>query len=202
MKKTNVMIETSDDVYERVISPAKKKKSFGKLVALLLDAYANNESIYSYINGEIDNLESEATEGLLKDLNSMAESLSMLGALSSEAEATVDNGKKAFTEFGEKASNDISKVNDVGSVGNGLSREDVVEIVEDSMSEIKDMLKKLLESGVSPVVAESSSVAEPIAKEVTATVEDNHVEKATEITEEEQKEAEDALSSLMGSIGW
>lgn len=202
MKKTNVMIETSDDVYERVISPAKKKKSFGKLVALLLDAYANNESIYSYINGEIDNLESEATEGLLKDLNSMAESLSMLGALSSEAEATVDNGKKAFTEFGEKASNDISKVSDVGSVGNGLSREDVVEIVEDSMSEVKDMLKKLLESGVSPVVAESSSVAEPIVKGVTATVEDSHVEKATAITEEEQKEAEDALSSLMGSIGW
>lgn len=189
MKKTNVMIEVTDDIYEDIVAPFKKKKSFGKLITMLLEAYANNDSIYSYINGAMDGLENEATEELLKDLNSMAESLSMLGALSSEAEAVIDNGQRAFDDFSTKATEDAKKVKET----NGISREDVVEIVEDSVSEIKDMLKQLLSNGVTV----NSTINTPKSEEKVP--EEKYV--AEEISKEDEEKAQNALASLMGSLG-
>lgn len=189
MKKTNAMIEVSDAVYEDIVMPFKKKKSFGKLITMLLEAYATNDSIYSYINGAMDGLENEATEELLKDLNSMAESLSMLGALNSEAESVIDNGQRVFDDFGSRATQDSEKVQ--GAVG-GVSREDVVEIVNESVSEIKDMLKELLSGAVT-----INQGVQPQSEEAVATKEESKVE---EISKEDEEKAQGALASLMGSL--
>ena len=96
MKKTNVMIEVTEEIYDSVVNPYKKKKSFGRLIVMLLEAYAYNDSIYSYINGAMDGIEDQATEELLKDLNSMAESLSMFSAYCDQMESVLDNCQKAF----------------------------------------------------------------------------------------------------------
>ena len=235
------MVEVSDSVFESVVQPFKRKKSFAKLVAMLLEAYATNDSIYSYINGAMDGLENEATEELLKDLNSMAESLSMLGALSSEAESVVGNGQKVFDEFGDKAYQDNIKNVVEPKEDTGISREDVEGIVNDSVSEIKDMLMEIL-GGRMPVervvekpkyvvreevvekpkyeevvkepkyeeaqeVIKEEVVKEPEYNEVHEVVkeeviEEPKVEEAQEISEEEEEKAQDALASLMGSIGF
>lgn len=231
------MVEVSDSVFESVVQPFKRKKSFAKLVAMLLEAYATNDSIYSYINGAMDGLENEATEELLKDLNSMAESLSMLGALSSEAESVVGNGQKVFAEFGDKAYQDNIKNVVEPKEDTGISREDVEGIVNDSVSEIKDMLMEIL-GGRMPVErvvekpkyvvreevvekpkyeevvkepkyeeAKEEVVKEPEYNEVHEVVkeeviEEPKVEEAQAISEEEEEKAQDALASLMGSIGF
>lgn len=202
------MIEVSDDVYESVINPHKKKKAFGRLVVMLLEAYAYNDAIYSYINGAMDGIEEQATDELIKDLNSMAESLSMFSAYSDQMESVIDNGQKAFDDFGARASQDLGKEMSVGQPSTGLTREDVVSIVNDSVGELKDMLMQVLSGNVSTiqkpsVTVEKPRVVEPIAQvsevkaEVSATIEE-----IPDITKEDEALAQNALSSLMGSIGW
>ena len=227
MKRTNVMIEISDEVYEKVVLPYKAKKQFGKLMCMLLEAYATNDSIYSYINGAIDDIEDEAANELLKDLNYMSQSLSMFGALGQQAETVIYNGQKAFNEFGMKASDELdsgfnpslggtgkpySKREDENSKGGEankpLTREDVVSIVNESVSDIKDMLKSLISGGAVHPIAEPESEVESGSSHEHEEVAINSdevalgkVEVAVEpISAEEEEVAQEALSSLLGSI--
>lgn len=223
MKKTNVMIEVSDDLYDAIVAPSKKKKSFGRLVVQLLEAYRDNESIYSYINGTLDDLENEATEELLKDLNSMANSLNMLSALENQAEANIDEGLRTFEDYTNKdaqveevkhlemSSPQIHKDENQNS---GLTKEDVVDIVEESISDIKDMLQQLLDNGVVnrdiASTVESTvkdSIYENIDKGTTdeKVVEDKHVEEVivdTPVSKEDEEKAKNALDNLLGSISF
>lgn len=171
MKKTNVMIEVSDDLYSEIVEPYKKKKGFGKLVVQLLEAYRTNDSIYSYINGAMDELETEATEELLKDLNNMAQSLNMMGVLHNQAEVVIDEGQRAFDEFGESAYKDSAKYGGATSSSKEkevmLTKEDVVEIVNESVSDIKSMLENLLKQKEVP----STSITEERVEQVKEVVE-------------------------------
>lgn len=211
MKKTNVMIEVTDELYEEIINPLKKQRSFGKLVVQLLEAYRSNESIYSYINGTIDKLDNEANEELLKDLNNMTQSLNMLGVLQEQVAVTINEGSREFNAYSEKAKNDSNKF----SMSEGkesqevLTRDDVVKIVDDSVSDIKKMLQELMERGTvpQPVAKQVEEVVENKMNESVSRVvvkEDNdyipmtYVEK--EISNEDEELAKNALSSLMDSL--
>lgn len=211
MKKTNVMIEVTDELYEEIINPLKKQRSFGKLVVQLLEAYRSNESIYSYINGTIDKLDNKANEELLKDLNNMTQSLNMLGVLQEQVAVTINEGSREFNVYSEKAKNDSNKF----SMSEGkesqevLTRDDVVKIVDDSVSDIKKMLQELMERGTvpQPVAKQVEEVVENKMNESVSRVvvkEDNdyipmtYVEK--EISNEDEELAKNALSSLMDSL--
>ncbi len=207
MKKTNVMIEVSEDLYDEVVHPYKKQKGFGKLVVQLLEAYRTNDSIYSYINGTMDRLEDEATQELLKDLNSMTQSLNMFGTFQSQAEVLIDEGQRAFDSFGERAMDDSTKYNP-DEDKEVLTREDVVNIVNSSVSEIKDMLQELLQKGVvsSPVADTVSRVVESKVNESVVDVIPvkpvERVEEVKTVSKEEEETAKNALSSLMGSLSF
>lgn len=235
MKKTNVMIDVSDDIYSSIVEPYKKRKSFGNLVVMLLEAYAYNESIYNYVNGVMDGLEDQATEELIKDLNSMADSLSMFSALSDQAESVLDNGMREFEKFGSKAQEDLDKGIPVPS-SQSLTRDDVVSIVNDSMSDIRDMLKQVLAGGVqvaqpvSPVITQdrvadeivstiikpdisygrevvdqevpSATLVDEVMDRVEESIVTSIVEEPSDISSADEEFAANALSSLMGSLGW
>lgn len=213
MKRTNVFIEVSDEVYDAVIAPSKAKKSFGKLMCMLLEAYAYNDSIYSYINGAMDELEDKATEELLKDLGMMSQSLSMFSALESQAEVISDNGHKAFEDFADSASRDIER-NNSGRVDkdNGfITRDEVLDIINTGMSDIKSMLKDVL-SGIGnvevhPSVAQDTQVVkedftEAVDEVVVESNNDDNLNIAKPISDEEEEEAQKALSNLLGSLGF
>lgn len=211
------MIEVSEDLYNEVVEPYKKKKGFGRLVVQLLEAYRTNDSIYSYINGTMDGLENEATEELLKDLNNMAQSLSMFGVLHNQAEVVIDEGQRAFNDFGNQAKEDNSKFESPKEEAKEtLTKEDVVSIVNDSISDIKSMLKDLLEQkDVSAPVVEK--VQEQVHEVVEAKINNdlgtvvtdknssqevyNHVAEK-QVSNEEQKQADSAIESLLGSLNF
>lgn len=209
MKKTNVMIEVSDDLYNDIIEPYKKRKSFGRLVVHLLEAYRSNDAIYSFINGAIDGLENESQQELLKDLNSMTQSLNMMGLLQSQAEVVIDEGQRAVDEFSSQAKKDLNNFNMPKDEKGILTRDDVISIVNDSVSDIRDMLKSLIDKG---------KVSEPIMEKVQGAVEtkinaglaDRVAEKVNtsssyvpkEVSEQDVKEADAAIASLLGSISY
>lgn len=216
MKKTNVMIEVSEDLYNEIVEPYKKRKGFGKLVVQLLEAYRSNEAIYSYINGTMDELDSEATEELLKDLNSMTQSLNMFGVYQNQAEVVIDEGQRAFNEFSNQAREDSNKFetssNNNKNEDKPLTKEDVVSIVNDSVSDIKNMLEELLKGGTvtAPVVERvqeavetkihvglSEAITEPVAS-----VNNESSFMPREVTKEEEDFANDAFASLLGSASY
>lgn len=221
VKKTNVMVEVSDELYNEIVEPFKKRKGFGKLVVQLLEAYRTNESIYSYINGTLDGLENEATEVLLQDLNNMAQSLNMFGILGSQAETTINEGQKTINDFKDHAFEDSKKYKEEKEEV-VLTKNDVVNIVNDSVKDIKDMLSALLQNGsVSQPVADlvgvvvESKIHSEVNKVVPRAEEEiasgnSFVEEevrseiiSDEATlKEEEAIAKDALSSLVGSLNF
>ena len=97
-----------------------------------------------------------------------------------------------------------------------LTREDVVNIVNDSVSDIKGMLQELMANGVvsQPVVSQVESAVET---KINASVNEATVREEAplrvaeglvtapivkEVSEEEVKQAEDALGSLLGSLNF
>lgn len=191
MKKTSVMIEVSDDLYNDVVEPYKKKKGLGKLIVHLLEAYYTNESIHSYINGIVDGIENESTESLMNDLANMTQSLNMLGVLESQAVTVMSDGARAF--------NDI-KVESVNPPTESLTREDVIKIVDSSVSDIKNMLGELLidknrsnqevtVSSVEKVEVKKEEKIEPVVKPIpVAEVKEEKVEPIVKSTPMEEVE--------------
>jgi hypothetical protein len=215
MKKTNVMIEVSEDLYNEIVEPYKKRKGFGKLVVQLLEAYRTNESIYSYINGTIDGLESEATEELLKDLNNMAQSLNMFGVYQNQAEVVIDEGQRAFNEFSNQAREDSSRFEASPrekSEDKPLTKEDVISIVNDSVSDMKNMLEELLKRGTvtAPVVEKVQEAVETkihvgLSEAITEPIASSNNESSfmpREVSKEEEDFANDAFASLLGSASF
>lgn len=215
MKKTNVMIEVSEDLYNEIVEPYKKRKGFGKLVVQLLEAYRTNESIYSYINGTIDGLESEATEELLKDLNNMAQSLNMFGVYQNQAEVVIDEGQRAFNEFSNQARKDSSRFEASPrekSEDKPLTKEDVISIVNDSVSDMKNMLEELLKRGTvtAPVVEKVQEAVETkihvgLSEAITEPIASSNNESSfmpREVSKEEEDFANNAFASLLGSASF
>lgn len=209
------MIEVSEDLYNEIVEPYKKRKGFGKLVVQLLEAYRTNESIYSYINGTIDGLESEATEELLKDLNNMAQSLNMFGVYQNQAEVVIDEGQRAFNEFSNQAREDSSRFEDSPrekSEDKPLTKEDVISIVNDSVSDMKNMLEELLKRGTvtAPVVEKVQEAVETkihvgLSEAITEPIASSNNESSfmpREVSKEEEDFANDAFASLLGSASF
>lgn len=204
MKKTNVMIEVSEELYDSVVLPYKKKKSFGRLVVQLLEAYAENDAVYSYINGTMDELDDKVMDGLLSDLNNMSQSLSMMSFLENEMEATLDNGTKTFEEFKENVSEDIDSFNKATNgefnTGNAkeeskkdssLSEEDIRGIVNESVKDaLSEALASILGGQVNPSVAVNPSVSDSISESVVS-----RVAEASKLSEEDSMvEAEESIT--------
>lgn len=209
------MIEVSEDLYNEIVEPYKKRKGFGKLVVQLLEAYRTNESIYSYINGTIDGLESEATEELLKDLNNMAQSLNMFGVYQNQAEVVIDEGQRAFNEFSNQAREDSSRFEASPrekSEDKPLTKEDVISIVNDSVSDMKNMLEELLKRGTvsAPVVEKVQEAVETkihvgLSEAITEPIASSNNESSfmpREVSKEEEDFANDAFASLLGSASF
>lgn len=262
MKKTSVLIEVSEDLYQDIVEPAKKSKSFSKLVVKLLEAYWENDSIYSYINGSLDGLREEENEELLKSLNSMQESLSMIDVLGNQAETLMEEGLGTFSDIGgtdyevSKAESGIDRADTFLGLGStdrkvggtinttrgtsdtlgvtsdtkeqvsGISREEVEEIVAEtvskSLSGIESMLSRLMESNLNinqpkGVLPEESEEIDIFDNDVIKPKEMAETPIVTEVAEEPSrlvlaeyeeddlesaKEAESAISSLLDSISY
>lgn len=101
MRKVNVMVEVSDDIFEDMVKPLKAEKSFGKVVVALLEAYYYNDAVYSYVSNRLDGITVQENSDLMKDLQDMAESISFLNASADKIEQEMNRGIGEFDSFEE-----------------------------------------------------------------------------------------------------
>lgn len=95
MRKVNIMIDVSDEVYDLVVAPFKKSRRFSKLINSLLEGYISDDYVAAYVSGSLDDFKKRSTESLNQALSAMNNSLEMVGMLSDEAEELAKEGINA-----------------------------------------------------------------------------------------------------------
>lgn len=160
MRRTNVFIDVEDDVYDLVVSPHKKAKSFSRLMASLLQGYIEDEYIRSYGDGTLHDMRKASVDSLDSIIGTMTESLSNFGLFTDELEVSNNKGKELFNSKKSKQEDIVSKhVSDIKEESelvnkeNNKLKEEVVNLKDDMRSlkqqnlEMMDILRKLTESG-------------------------------------------------------
>lgn len=152
-RNISILVKVSDSVYDMVVLPHKRSKTFAKLMATLLQGYIENDYIRSYAEGTLDEMHRASVDALDDVLGEMHQSLQSMGFYTDELKNTTTMGKEIFEE----------KLNESSSEVNNPTRDAEVEELRSTVSELKeqnttiiDMLKDLLESGVSLKSASTS----------------------------------------------
>ena len=104
MRKTNVFLEIDDSVYEAVVEPHKRSKTFSKLIAALLNGYIKDEYVRAYGDNMIDDLRKASVDSLDDVLGSMHDSLANMGLFTDELQMVNTKGSNFFSKKKEEFS--------------------------------------------------------------------------------------------------
>lgn len=109
MRRTNVFLEVEDRVYDVVIEPHKKAKTFSKLVAALLKGYIEDEYVRAYGDELVEDLKKASVDSLDDVLGSMQESLATMGLFTDELQMVNNKGSKIFSKKVEEHQKEFNK---------------------------------------------------------------------------------------------
>lgn len=137
-KKTSILVEVDEVVYDLVIAPHKKNKTFSKLVATLLKGYIENELIRGYADDTLDDMRKASVDALDSMLDTMRSSLANMGMYTEDLRSNSESGANIFGARAEEAKEDI-KANSVG-----MSAEEAEEM-RSSMKELKEQNSQIIE---------------------------------------------------------
>lgn len=164
MRRTSIMIEFSDEVYDAIVEPMKKQKTFSKLVASLVEGYLEDGYIRAYADDTLEDMRKASVSSFSASIDSMAESLSSMGLYTDELNSISLTGKTKFQEKAKKQSDEMKNMEKPTSNDNGVSAEVIENInkridnMENSIDSKFSELIELLKSGVVTREVEKSSV--------------------------------------------
>lgn len=110
MRPVNMMIEVEDNVYDTVVAPHKRAKTFSKLIATLLKGYIENQYVRAYVDGTLDNMHKASVTALDDAIAGMSQSLASMGIYSSELTSVASEGKEIFSKVSEEHDESLDKV--------------------------------------------------------------------------------------------
>lgn len=161
-RKLNMMIEVDEQVYNLVVLPHKKQKTFSKLIASLLNGYVNNMYIRGFADDTLDSMHKASVSALEGIIGDMHESLANMGMYTEELNNTLNDGIQTFSESAEASSEKANQVNiddilgDQGFGSFGLSTPAVIpdktgtaqfvqQVVKEENAKLKDEVESLKE---------------------------------------------------------
>lgn len=133
MRRTSVLLEFSENVYDSLVEPLKKSKSFSKFVSALVTGYLTDPYIKAYADGNLDDYKKAYVEAFDDQLDEMSESLANMGFFADALESVSAGGKDHFAEKKKKAEED--------GVHFGVSEKPSKGKLEDSDSDYKKDLE-------------------------------------------------------------
>lgn len=175
MRTINVFLEVDDKVYNLVVEPHKKAKTFSKLMASLLKGYIEDEYVRAYGNSTVDDMKKASVDSLDDAINGMTESLMNLGMFTDELKLTSAKGLKEFKKEKPeaKAESVPTSTTDHTTEDNQLKEE-----VEELRNTVKDLMKQNAEI-MSMLAGKESAVAKAPTPKGTVDKEDFVEEKPT-----------------------
>ena len=108
-----MMVEVDEQVYNLVVVPHKKNKSFSKLIATLLNGYVSNMYIRGFADDTLDGIHKEAVNSLDSIIGDMHESLASMGMYTEELGNTLNDGIQTFTQAKEDAEENTVSMDDI-----------------------------------------------------------------------------------------
>ena len=106
MRRTSVLLEFSENVYDALVEPLKRSKSFSKFVSALVTGYLNDPYIKAYADGNLDDYKKAYVSAFDDQLDEMSESLANMGFFADALESVSAGGKDHFAEKKKKAEED------------------------------------------------------------------------------------------------
>ena len=143
MRKVNIMVDVSDEVYDTVVVPFKKSRKFSELINSLLTGYLKDNYVASYVEGTLDTLKNESARSLDEAIESMNQSFAMVGMLADEASDMMSNGIDAV-KVREKEKNVAGQKERFASES---SKEDKDSVKENLLKEVDELKKQNNEMG-------------------------------------------------------
>ena len=175
MRTINVFLEVDDKVYNLVVEPHKKAKTFSKLMASLLKGYIEDEYVRAYGNSTVDDMKKASVDSLDDAINGMTESLMNLGMFTDELKLTSAKGLKEF----KKDKPEVKAESVPTSTSNHDSEDSQLkEEVEELRNTVKDLMKQNAEI-MSMLAGKESAVAKAPTPKSTVNKEDFVEEKPT-----------------------
>ena len=106
MRRTSVLLEFSENVYDSLVEPLKRSKSFSKFVSALVTGYLSDPYIKAYADGNLDDYKKASVSAFDDQLDEMSESLASMGFFADALESVSAGGKDHFVEKKKKAEED------------------------------------------------------------------------------------------------
>lgn len=106
MRRTSVLLEFSENVYDSLVEPLKRSKSFSKFVSALVTGYLSDPYIKAYADGNLDDYKKASVSAFDDQLDEMSESLASMGFFADALESVSAGGKDHFAEKKKKAEED------------------------------------------------------------------------------------------------
>lgn len=91
MKVTNVSLELSDELYDNVVEPLKRSKSFSKIIAVLLQGYLEDEYIRNYTEESLDTMKKASLESISKVIGNMEYTMRKIGLMKETDKSILPN---------------------------------------------------------------------------------------------------------------
>lgn len=159
MRKTNVFLEIDDSVYEAVVEPHKRSKTFSKLIAALLNGYIKDEYVRAYGDNMIDDLRKASVDSLDDVLGSMHDSLANMGLFTDELQMVNTKGSNFFSKKKEEFSQE------------NIEKEEE-HVKSESSREVKELQEEMgaLEGKLSSVMEQNAQILELLKGNILAGV--------------------------------
>lgn len=196
MRRTSVMLEFSDEVYDNIVEPMKKNKSFSKLLATLTEGYLNDGYIRAFADDNLENMRKAAVDSFSKSIDSMMGSLSNMGLFTDELEATATDGKERFSKKAEEQRESLPQ--DSGNSSTDIEKlNSRMDSMQSTMNELLSVVKVLSEKFTGNVKMNVENVEKPKVITYPEVREKVITDEEKPDLSEEEKEADDFISSML-----
>lgn len=179
MRRTSVMIEVNDDVYETLVEPLKRNKSFAKLISSLLNGYINDSYIRAFVDDNLEGVKKAVVGSFAESVGEMESALANMGLFTDELNAHSQAGYARFQQHRAKQVEELDK-EPISSKENTPRPKDEefealqnrVASMEKSMSEGFSRILEILNQAKFPEIAhQATPVAQPTKVSVEERVE-------------------------------
>lgn len=109
MRRTSVMIEVNDDVYETLVEPLKRNKSFAKLISSLLNGYINDSYIRAFVDDNLEEVKKAVVGSFAESVGEMESALANMGLFADELNAHSQAGYARFQQHRAKQVEELDK---------------------------------------------------------------------------------------------
>lgn len=142
MRKASLMLEFSDEVYDSLVEPLKRSKSFSKFLASLVNGYLYDSYIRDYIDDTLDGRKRAIADSLNESINNMSESLSNMGLFTDELESVSTGGRAKFKKKADEKREEIDNYNKGNQASGEVDKiNSRIDGLQESINSIFELLK-------------------------------------------------------------